>query len=732
MSVSRLINRGLFLSMLLVPGSALIADVQDDTGTNGIDSAAEKENHDTPASEAQVEEVVVRATGSRLPPSVISFPGSVTVIEQEELAQQTRFNSDLARVLAFEVPGLATSSFSSSNFDQRLRGRKVAVYIDGIPVSAPLRDAGRDFRVLDASAIGGVEVIRGSTALYGSGGAGGSINYLTKTPSGDDGWSGSSELTLGGSLTHLSDSFSPLFRQNLEYVSGPFDSIFAGSYEQYDGFFDADGDRIPANPDGNGGVAESRIFNIYTKVGYNWEDQRIEASYLQYDQDQDSDYLLKQLGDQSIGLKTTALYGQVDPRDEQDFNQNLVAQVSYRHENILGGSMRLQYYIQNSDQQFAWNSSRAGGSNSRIESEKDGIRLDFVTPVDFLGEGSVVMWGSEYATDKSVQTVNSDPVQVFVPELEQTDFALFMQMVAEVTDRLTIQGGVRYDDLSLDLEDYTVLGSGLEVMGSSTDYSSTVLNAGAAFQINEQFAVFGGYSQGFSLPDVGRVLRSTTDTNPLVNIKPVPVEIDNYELGVRMNFGEINATLAGFFNTSDLGELFVPDPNSPPGVLEYIVTRQAQDFWGIEATVSGPLFEGCGRWGSSFTWIDGEQDTDGDGDPDGPIENTSIPPVKVTAFADYAITDDWALRVQLLYSGDRNEFPDIAETSRGDHGHVRSYWTLDASTSFQWGPGRFTVAVSNLLNKQYFPTSSLRSGNRPERYSAAPGAVARVGYTLTY
>jgi iron complex outermembrane receptor protein len=410
-----------------------------------------------------------------------------------------------------------------------------------------------------------------------------------------------------------------------------------------------------------------------------------------------------------------------------------MGQISYLNDDLWGSSGRLQYYYQKLDQQFRW-TSRAGGSNSRIESEKDGFRLDLTTPLSFLGDGSTLLWGAEYATDKSVQTVTTDPPQIFVPELEQTDFALFAQLNAQVTDRLTIQGGLRYDDLSLDLQDFTVLTTGLAVTGGSASYSSTVGNLGASLQLTEQFNVYAGFSQGFSLPDVGRVLRDTTNPNPLENIKPEPVEIDNYEMGVRFAGDRINATLAGFFNTSDLGETFYPDPNADPNddFINYIVSRQAQDFWGVEATVSGTFADGKASWGGSYTWIDGEQDTDGDGDPDGPIGNTSIPPVKVTAYGDYMISDGWSVRLQVLYSGDRNEFPDIAATTTSDKGHVRSFWTADASTTFNLGPGQMTVAVTNLFNDFYFPTSSTRYGYRPTRFAAAPGAEARISYTIQY
>lgn len=35
-----------------------------------------------------------------------------------------------------------------------------------------------------------------------------------------------------------------------------------------------------------------------------------------------------------------------------------------------------------------------------------------------------------------------------------------------------------------------------------------------------------------------------------------PQKVDNYEIGIRGNWNSVQATLAGFFNSSDLGEDF--------------------------------------------------------------------------------------------------------------------------------------------------------------------------------
>ena len=80
---------------------------------------------------------------------------------------------------------------------------------------------------------------------------------------------------------------------------------------------------------------------------------------------------------------------------------NDVGQVSYIHSDIWGGDMQLEFYSQELDQQYAWNSSRGGGSNSRIQSDKSGFRLDFNTPLNSVGSDSTLLWGAEYASDKS-------------------------------------------------------------------------------------------------------------------------------------------------------------------------------------------------------------------------------------------------------------------------------------------------------------------------------------------
>ncbi|MFX7540979.1 TonB-dependent receptor plug domain-containing protein, partial [Acinetobacter baumannii] len=63
---------------------------------------------------------------------------------------------------------------------QTLRGRNLAVLIDGIPQSTTI-NVRRDLFNIDASAIERIEVLRGPTAIYGDGATGGVIN-ITRAP----------------------------------------------------------------------------------------------------------------------------------------------------------------------------------------------------------------------------------------------------------------------------------------------------------------------------------------------------------------------------------------------------------------------------------------------------------------------------------------------------------------------------------------------------------------------
>lgn len=91
----------------------------------------------------EFEELVV--TAGRMPTKITSISHSISIISDEQMRQQANITTDLGAMLAAQIPGLAVSSQSNSNFTQTMRGRKPAILIDGVLIGTPLRDGARGF-----------------------------------------------------------------------------------------------------------------------------------------------------------------------------------------------------------------------------------------------------------------------------------------------------------------------------------------------------------------------------------------------------------------------------------------------------------------------------------------------------------------------------------------------------------------------------------------------------------
>jgi iron complex outermembrane receptor protein len=156
---------------------------------------------------ADIIEIIVTAT--RTAERLTDIPRSITIVEEEQLEEQTRLTRDLGTILAQQVPGLSVGTQSASNFGQSLRGRNISVLIDGVPQSTN-RNAARDLRTIDPSAIERVEVLRGPTAIYGDGATGGVINIITKSGT-DEGVRSQTRVEFNA----FPSNFSPPARVNL-------------------------------------------------------------------------------------------------------------------------------------------------------------------------------------------------------------------------------------------------------------------------------------------------------------------------------------------------------------------------------------------------------------------------------------------------------------------------------------------------------------------------------------
>lgn len=89
----------------------------------------------------------------------------------------------------------------------------------------------------------------------------------------------------------------------------------------------------------------------------------------------------------------------------------------------------------------------------------------------------------------------------------------------------------------------------------------------------------------------------------------------------------------------------------------------------------------------------------------------------------------------MLYSGPRTAAFNAWNGSGGAIGErfpIESFAVVDLVSSIQVGPGTLRFAVENLLNSLYFAPQTQADFSTNRAYTASRGAMATIGYSMTY
>lgn len=692
-------NGSLAVAVMLV-GSALTV----------TSASAQEAESDAEGGEAlSLEPVVISET--RTPRPVSELTRSVTVVDRKDMDEQSLLDRNLGDILGKTVPGLSVGTQSLSNYGQSLRGRNFQVLTDGVPLSTPLREGYRSLNTISSNAIDRVEVVRGGTAAYGFGASGGLMQVFTRQP--EEGTiNAQSEVGMRMSTEHPGDSLEWDTAHRLSGRVEQVDYLLSGNFVQRQSYFDADGDRIPPDPGASqGGLADSNEYNLLGKVGLNFDDdqQRLELSVNRFYLRQDSDYTYE-VGDPANGEKTTAVRGNRNVKDPG--TENTIVNLNYSNEDAFGSQVKLQAYYNDFKAIFG---KQTPYTQTELRSEKFGARATVDTPLELGSFPFNLTWGLDFLRDKTEQPGLDGPT--VVPDMEQYAFAGFAEVEVPIADYGILRGGVRQEHIQLDV-DSVVNRNNHFVEGGTLSYNETLFNASAVAFLTNEVELFGSYSQSFTVADMGNSIRDT-DADRASDLKGEAQKVDNYEIGVRGNFERFSGSLAGFYNVSDNGTTMGQD---------YELIQQPEQIWGVEASLDVQPAE---RWnfGGTFTWMQGEMDSNDDGNYDLDLPSTRVPPVKITGYVEYSPFDWWTTRLQGLYSGNRRSEVQYYGTE-----DIDDYFVFDLYNSFDAGPGQLSVGVSNLFNEDYFPVIGQVNGeqNRGARYSMAKGRMVSLRYSLTW
>jgi len=708
---------------------------------------------EVPSSVTEQEPIELVVTATRTEEESQDVPRSVTVIDRAQIEEQTNLSRGLQDILGKLIPGFGTSPQRNFLTGQNLRGRRPLVLIDGVPQTANFDAPQQEFRTIDPAAIERIEVVRGPTAIYGADAVGGVVNIITRQPEADQ-FQITTELGISEALTGGEEDTGNLQQTTLSLNEEQVDVTLTLAREYTGNFFDAEGDLIPFTE----GQDNSETIDILGKVGFDFnEEERLQLSVNYFREEREPDFIsdfaiqdiegTQKARPQEIGDPEFINYS-LEPQE------NTIVNLDYRNEDLWGSNVNAQAFYRNYNDGQGFPQPFLPFfpnfiSSATATTEQWGGRLNIESP---LGNTSDLLWGFDYVNEDSSQVdnifdseqFNASNGKVFAltevgtntPPYNYESFGVFAQAQWEISEQWLVSGGVRHERAGFTVDDYT--GPFLQLLadidflatanieGGERDFNDTTFNVGVVYQASDEINLFANFAQGFSVVDIGRALRlPPQDLTSVEEDFPTlePQKVDNYELGVRGNWEQVQLSLAGFFNESDLGSTIIVND---AGLLE--ISRAPERVYGIEGTIDWQPSE---KWqlGGTFTWQEGGSDPDDDGEFD-PLTSSRISPLKVTAYVENQTTPGWRNRLQITALGER----DRASKDGVDPVAIDGFVTFDYISSIKLGAGTLEIGIENVFNDQYFPVFSqitAGEGNETENF-AARGRMLRLGYRLTW
>jgi iron complex outermembrane receptor protein len=674
-----------------------------------------------------LDRVVVSASTSRIPDSEAALPNTITVIDREQLEQQLAITQDLSQVLSNLIPSFTPSRQKLTNSGETLRGRKPLYLVDGVPQSTPLREGGRDGHTIDPAMIERIEVIHGANALQGLGASGGIINIITKRAPRQDGATFHDVKVAASTALPAEDDGDG---QRAAYVfgtrSGGFDLVAGASYASEGLYYDADGRAIAVN-DVQGDLMDARSHGLFAKAGWTIDpDRRLQLTANRFELQGNHDYRTVD-GDPATGQLATSERGSPEGEGPRNRSTSLVA--DFTDNAMAGGYFQAQAYwvdfaalYGGSDWGDFWGDGRDPNwwDQSQNASEKLGSKVTW-SRGDFIDGRLRLTLGLDWARDTTYQELVVSDLN-WVPETRYESWSPFVQTEWRLGERLMLTGGLRYEHGELQVDDFTTLpvyGS-QQVEGGNPTTSEVLPNIGAVWDATDALKVYASYAEGYTVADVGRVLRGINTPGQRVDalVDLSPVIADNREVGVDYDDGRWVAHLAAFWSDSELGSRLSFDPVSGT----YSVVRERTEIRGIEGNVAVRVADGD-RLGLAYAATEGRYDSDGDDRVDSDLPGINVSPDRVTAFW----TRDWSpgisTRLQASHAFDRSFDRQGTEVADFD-----GYTLVDLMARFALPVGTLDVGVENLLGEQYVTYYS-QSTPRADTYVAGRGRVLTLGWS---
>lgn len=669
--------------------------------------------------------------GNRAPSQISEVPGTVWVLEGEELQRQFDSGQSLKNTLGKLIPGMDLGTQNRTNFGQNLRGRSVLVMIDGVSLNSS-RGVSRQFDSIDPFNIKRIEVLSGATAIYGGGSTGGIINIITKK-----GETGDTQFeTELGATTGFNKTDDRVFRAG-QSISGGNEDVkgrLAMAVQDNGGFYDGNGDQILTDITQTD-LQYNRSVDLMGSVQFNLTDtQSLDLTAQYYNSRYQGDkglfvgQNLSQLNDPEV---RNGFQSDRDPESDR-----YLLNASYRNTDFLGHTAYLQASTRREEVSFHPYPGRTadnpdtpipevpyvGASMQNTEQhtlkgmlvkEIGDVRLTYGVDLDREDfDANQMIFDLNQALASGLLVNDGVFTTPRYPEYRVDGVAGFFQAEWQATDRLKLDAGVRHRRASLEVGSFVPVqqrvniangvGTAAEpIPGGKNDYNVSLLNAGAIYDLTDNQQVWGNFSQGMEIPDPGKALGQgnyaltgmngqyvLTDFLNLNDNNLPALKTNQVELGWRQYTTDWDVQVASYYTWSDEDTQITDE-------LTIRVVDSRTRAYGLEAGADWRITD---QWqiGGSGHYVRSEVRQNGEWQKQ-PVTGASLP--KATAHVQWG-NDLTTVRFQGAHAFDIDD-----EQGREIEGPT----TFDLQATQRLAAGELTMGINNVFDKQYTTVWSQRA-----------------------
>jgi iron complex outermembrane receptor protein len=364
------------------------------------------------------------------------------------------------------------------------------------------------------------------------------------------------------------------------------------------------------------------------------------------------------------------------------------------------------------------------GSAFLTESENDatGFTAQLKNDCELWGHRNVLTFGVEYTLnefgawgyDADLSGTKQDLASRTY--IEEDVYGVFVEDSFDITEKLILTAGVRYDNDYYDFEDKFN-----PSIDDTERFEEVSPRVGLIYNFDDSTSVFAGYSEGFLSPTILQLFAypgffSNPDLKPAVS--------ENYEVGLRKAYRDCVDVQLTLFTMDIDGEILF-DPTAPPFGIN--VNRDTKRE-GVELSATGKIGERIG-WFANYTYTDA---TFEEGIYDGNTVQL-VPENRLGAGVDVKISDHVTFYFDGLYVDE--------QVMDGDEANVfdelDDYVVFNAKLAFRMGDFSAYVAGRNIFDREYETRGIIASdpyagfADTPF-FTPAPPATFMVGASYTF